>query len=354
MQKEKWQNQFGYLEEQIERLQNTAFRNDASALDPLSPPPMSLQDQLKEIHEQTKRLEKLVHEEVFQQKNVSATDLLVKICRYLMDEAGKNNLPISFSYFGSGKISMQMVEQIMPIIVFGVKASIANYIRENWDSLRAKNNLFSTCSLYLELRASDGSVDFKIIDDGFGYENGKKAIRESVAKYAGWARFQSYESYGAILEVKIPTQRSRTESVIFSYGPHRVGMPQSSIREEAMPIKKSELKEQEGYCYVPIKNILIKACTIHPQFGLEFVEDGADHLTKELFATVVGVADFQLAILTELQPEKKLLRVIQAKEWIEENSWYTTLGLLSDVEAAQALPYIDGISLMNFYKNRWV
>lgn len=354
MQREKWQNQFGYLEEQIERLQNIAFRNDASALDPLSPQPISLQDQLAEIHEQARHLEKLVHEEVFQQKNVSAVDLLIKICRFLLEEAGKKDLPVSFSYFGSGKISMQMVEQIMPIVVFGVKAAIANSCKENGEILRAKNNLFSTCSFFLELTSDNNSVDFRIIDDGFGYENGKKPIRESIAKLTGWARFQSFTNYGGLLEVKIPAQSSRTESIIFSYGPHRIALPASSVHADPFKINKSDLVASDGFHFVSYNNSLIHACIIHPHFGLQFVEDGSDYITKELYASIVGVADFQIVILTEKVPDKKILRVVPGGEWIAPESWYQFLGLFSNIEASQALPFIDGTSLMSFYRNQWV
>lgn len=353
MQKDLWQDQFGYLEEQIERLQGIAYQNEANTLDPLSPPPASLQHQLEELREQALHLEELVTAEVFRQKNIASSDLLVRIARYLMEEAGKNSIPISLAYYGSGRMGMTMVEQVMPAIIFSAKACIANYRKENLENLRAKNHLFPTCSIYLEIKASENELGFRIVDDGFGFEWGRKAIREHVAKMSGRVAFHKFSNYGGSLDIRLPVARSRTDSVIFSYGPNRVAVPNSVVHEECYNYKREDLiAEGENWC-VNTKYGAIKLCTIHPSHGIQFVEEGADYVGKTFFVTTIGVADFRVAILTDQKPDRRLLRVIKDSEWLDEDSWFTCLGLHAETDGAIALPFLDGLALMKFYKTHW-
>jgi len=341
---EQWQKEFGYLEEQIELLHGMVCQNEVS---------LDLREQLTELSEHANKLEKLVHSVIFQQKNIQASELLVKISNYFIEEAEKKSLPIAISYFGSGRIGIPMVGQLMPAIIFSIKASIDNFLQNDWLNTRIKNNLFPTCSIYFELKATDNAVSFRMIDDGFGFTNGKKAVRESVAHYAGWALFHSYTSYGGGLEIKLPIPKARADSLIFSYGPHRFAVPFSSVKKSSFYMKRLELLEENGSFFVSIESDLVRLCTIDPVMGLQFLSAEKSTIPDDFYVTLIGVADFQVAILTLEEPLQKSLRITNENEWIEEDSWFQYLGLYADQNISLALPYIDGNALANFYKAYW-
>ncbi|HEY8278942.1 MAG TPA: hypothetical protein VIH99_04920 [Bdellovibrionota bacterium] len=329
--------QLGIIEERLEDLGAFASANERQAL--RSPDPFSFGSDLllQEALDSVRDLGQLIHEQQLF-KSLPADDFLRRVCTLLVQDAAAQGSDVAISHFGSGKVSMEMAELVMGAIIASFKACLKG--QKTFSRVqRVKQHLFPTASIYLELQATHGEVQFRLIDDGRGYakesatmEKQFHKLREHIGNCGGWFRYSSCETYGGLIEFKVPLALSRAEALILREGDFELLLPSSCVAETI---------ERQGKGRVPPGATVYR---IDEHAGL--VPGGED--SPVLLR--LGVADLQFWVGCEAVAGKTLARRVSAADFVEKGSWMQDLGVFQSEGINRALPMLEGRALVQFYQ----
>ncbi|RZA06119.1 MAG: ATP-binding protein [Proteobacteria bacterium] len=341
MERQKIKEQISELEEQLEILSQVSLSNGAHAVAGEGSYEFSQDLLVQETMRSLVNLKDLVHEQN-QLKSLAAEDFLQKISGVLVREARALGYDIALSTFGSGRISMEMAELSMGAVLACVRASLRSFKTMD-TSARQKHRLFPTYSFYLEARATDGAVQFRLLDDGQGYDPDFQGefkadqqfnkIRGYIARHGGWFTRRSLQPVGGAIEFKVPLPLSRFECVVIKQGAFELLLPTACV---AQVVELPTLEALDGLFAIPAADA-----------GLQAVSVSA--MGQASVAVKVGVADFQFWLLCDSAERRITARRHVAGELVESGCWFGFLGIFHDGKYQQALPLLDGEALMNFF-----
>lgn len=330
-QRQQIRDQLGVLEERLEELgalaragergtaSSDAYRFGAEIL---------LQDALASMRD----LSRLVNEQQLQ-KSVSAQDFLLRICALLVQSAQAHGVELAISHHGEGRISLEMAEMVMGAIIAAFRSSLAG--QRTFDAaFRLKHHLFRTGSVYIEVKATSGELQFRLLDDGQGIGDQKQGafirLREHVAQCGGWFGHKTFQPCGGLIEFKIPIAQNRVDCLVLGQGAAEVLLPSSCVLE---------VSRASGEHPVTTGTAVFG---IHETDGLERGSSASPVLVR------VGVADIQFWIACETISGPVKARRSPAKDFFEEGTWIHTLGVFQDEGSGRALPMLDGGVLVQF------
>lgn len=332
--------QLGVLEEKLEELGAFACANERLSLKNSAPVQFGSDLLLQDALESMRALSQLVHEQQLS-KSVNASDFLQKIISLLVQDAASQGCEIAVSHYGEGKISMEMAELVMGAIVAGFRATLRSQ-KALTRADRARKHLFPIGSIYVEVRSSPGEIMFRLVDDGQGFheddtlatgaEKQFEKLREHIARCGGWFGRSSFDSFGGMIEFKVPLAHNRMEALVLKQGEFRVLIPSSSV---------AEISETGSPLKVPAGAMILR---LHESLG---VERGSADSTVLLR---VGVADLQFWLACDSLEGKVLARRAPATEFTDDGSWLQSLGIFQAEGTGRALPLFEGTTLIRFYK----
>lgn len=335
-QRQQIRDQLGVLEEKLEDLGALACANERLSLNNPAPIQFGSDLLLRDALDSMRSLSHLVHEQQLF-KSVSASDFLQKILSLLVQDAAAQGCEVAVSHYGEGKISMEMAELVMGAIVAGFRATLRSH-KGMSRSERAKNHLFSTGSIYVEVRSSPGEIMFRLVDDGRGFsgddelsagaEKQFEKLREHIARCGGWFGRKSFSGCGGMIEFKVPLAHNRLEALVLKSGAFEVLLPSSCVAE--ILERGAETRPKPGALVLGLSEAS----------GLEAVRGDYGVLLR------VCVADLEFWLSCESLGQKTLVRRVPAAEFVEEGSWLQHLGLFQ----GNALPLFDGTTLIRFFK----
>jgi hypothetical protein len=341
LERQKIKDQISEMEEQLEILEGIALQNGAHAVAGEGAYEFSEDLLVSQAMSSLRNLKDLVHEQSLF-KSLAAEDFLQKISGVLVREARALGYEIALSTFGSGRISMEMAELSMGAVLACVRASLRSFKGMDLAS-RQKHRLFTTFSFYLEARATDDAVQFRLLDDGLGYDGDFRAefesekqftkIRSYIARHGGWFTRRTLPGVGGAIEFKVPLPLSRFECMVIKQGAFEVLLPTACV---AQVVELPTLEALSGLYAVPAADN-----------GLTAVPVSA--LANASVAVKVGVADFQFWLLCDAAERRVTARRHVAGELVESGCWFGFLGIFHDGKYQQALPLLDGEALMNFF-----
>lgn len=343
MERQKIKDQISEMEEQLEILEGITLQNGAHAVAGEGTYEFSEDLLVSRAMASLRNLKDLVHEQSLL-KSLAAEDFLQKIAGVLVREARALGYEISLSTYGCGRISMEMAELSMGAVLACVRASLRSF-RGMDASARQRHRLFNTYSIYLEARATDDDVRFRLLDDGQGYDGNFRAelesekqftkIRGYIARHGGWFSRKSLAGVGGLIEFTVPLPLSRFDCLVVQQGSFEALLPAACV---AKVVELPTLETLNGVLAVPAADA-----------GLAAV--GVEALATAAVAVKVGVADFQFWLLCEAAERKVSARRHVAGELVETGCWFGFLGIYHDGKYQQALPLLDGEALMNFFAN---
>jgi hypothetical protein len=268
-----------------------------------------------------------------QQKSVSAQDFLLRICALMVQSAQAHGVDIAVSHHGDGRISLEMAELVMGAIIAAFRSSLAGY-RNFTPAERVKSHLFRTASVYLEVKATPGELQFRLLDDGQGLAAREQAsfrrLREHVAECGGWFAHKNFEPCGGLIEFKIPIAQNRVEAIVLRQGEFEMLLPSSCVLE---------MSRASGQHPVAAG---VATYEVHGTDGLVKGSSGSPVLVR------VGVADMQFWIGCDEATGPVKVRRSPAADFFEEGCWIRTLGVFQHQGAGRALPMLDGAALVQF------
>ncbi|MGZ3712009.1 MAG: hypothetical protein ACXVBE_09640 [Bdellovibrionota bacterium] len=327
MQRHQMKEQLGVLEEQVELLG-----------------PLARSETLEALH----GLHDLVHNDSLR-KSLPASDFLSRVISVLVQEAGAQGFAVAVSHYGEGRMSAEMVEVSMGAIMACLKASLRSF-RTMTKEVRAKHNLFRTFSVYLEVKADSNGVQFRLVDDGKGFSSGFiteldselqfDKLRKQVAEHGGWFSRRTFPGFGGSVEFKVPLPRARFECVLLSQGGFEVLVPVSYCTRIIELNAEGGLPCAEGD----------KVALLCPNEGMREPVEG--DLISPKYAVEISVADVQFWLLCASAESRVKSRRLSCVDFLEDNSWFESLGLYPSGGALKALPLLEGGGLMRLY-NGW-
>lgn len=328
--------QLGVLEERLEELGALALANERQALERPSALSFGSDILLQEALASIRDLGQLVYEQQLF-KSVSANDFLQRIVGLLVQDAAAQGCDIAVAHFGEGRISMEMAELVLGAILAGFRASLKSH-KSLSRVQRHRHYLFGTGSIYVEVRATAGEILFRLTDDGQGYgkrsdlasEKHFQKLREHIARCGGWFGHSSFENFGGLIEFKVPLSHNRLEALILRQGDFEVLIPSTSVAEV---LEAGELPPDDAVVF-----------SLDENTGL------APALEKAAVFLRIGVADLQFWISCESLGARVKARRLSAADFVEEGSWLKDLGLFRTEEHSQALPLLEGASLVQLYR----
>lgn len=331
--------QLGVLEEKLEELGSLASANERMSL--LSPDPVTFGTELlfQEAIESLHALGQLVHEQQLT-KSVAAQDFLQKIIGLLVQDAAAQGCDIAVSQYGEGKISMEMAELVMGAIVAGFRASLRSH-RALDRAERARLNLFAPGSIYVEVRASATEVQFRLLDDGAGFESAGslslgaekqfEKLRDHIARCGGWFGRSSLGEVGGSIEFKVPLAHNRVEALVLRTGSFEALLPAACVAEIIEP----------GRGRAPEGTLVLR---LNEAAGLEPGDPEGACLLR------IGVADVQFWVSCEAVGGRVQARRAPAGEFTGPESWLQCFGLFHEQGAGRALPLLEGTTLIRFHR----
>lgn len=340
-QRQQIREQLGILEEKLEELGTLALANETHSLE--SPPTLQfgadvlLHDALDAIRD----LGQLVHEQQLF-KSIPTRDFLQRISGLLVQDAATQGCDIAIATYGEGKISMEMAELVMGAILSGFRASLKSQLSLSRTE-RLKHHLFATGSIYLEVKANAGEVQFRLTDDGQGLVGEKSSsitsdrhfqrLRDHIARCGGWFRHSIFESGGGAIEFKVPLSQHRLDVFPIRHGAFEALIPCASVAEVIE--KKGEEELPSG----------IDAFAFDENKGMVPVRG------EWKTALRVVVADLQFCLVCSGIGSRMRARRISAEEFVEDGSWLKSFGLFREEGASRALPLLEGGALVQLYKS---
>ncbi len=333
--------QLAFLEEKLEELGRIAGANERQSLRCPEPLEFGSEVLFKDAIESLKSLGNLVHEQQLT-KSVSASDFVQKILALLIQDASAQGCEIAVSHYGEGKISMEMAELVMGAIVAGFRASLRSQKSLSRQE-RARLNLFSPGSIYVEVQASPSEIQFRLTDDGAGYLPGEEnafptgtdrqvdKLRDHIARCGGWFGRSSFPDFGGVIEFKVPLAHNRLDGLLVKDGEFEVLIPTTCVAERLErgqgrpPAGALVLRLSEGHGMVP------GSC-------------------EDCVLLRIGVADVQFWIACESLGGKVLARKAQAEGFTAPDSWLQAFALFHSEGESRILPLFEGTALVRFYR----
>lgn len=334
--------QLGVLEEKLEELGALAGANERKSLHCPEAVAFGTDILLQEALDSLRTLGHLVHEQQLT-KSVSATDFLQKIVSLLVQDAAAQGCDIAVSHFGEGKISMEMAELVMGAIVAGFRASLRSQKALGREA-RAKLNLFMPGSIYVEVRASPAEIQFRLIDDGAGFqlEGGSglstgaekqfDKLREHIARCGGWFGRSSLGEVGGAIEFKVPLSHSRMEAMVLRDGAFEALLPAACVAET---IARGQGTPPDGALVL----------RLNERTGLQPSTAGEATYLR------VGVADLQFWIACDGIQGRVQARRAAAAEFTGADSWLQSFGIFHEAGESRALPLFEGTALIRFHRD---
>ncbi len=331
--------QLGVLEERLEELGALALSNERQALERPSHLSFGSDTLLQEALASVRDLGQLVYEQQLF-KSVSANDFLQRIVGLLVQDAASQGCDIAVAHYGEGRISMEMAELVLGAILAGFRASLKSH-KALTRIQRHKHHLFPVGSVYVEVRATAGEIQFRLTDDGQGFakragsdlssEKHFQKLREHIARCGGWFGHAAFENFGGLIEFKVPLSHNRLEALVLRRGAFEVLVPSTSVVEILEPGERA------------------------PPGAAIFTLDEDAGLTpggEELPVLVrVGVADLQFWIGCETLGARVKARRLSAVDFVEDGSWLKHLGLFRTEDQSRALPLLEGAELVQLYRD---
>ena len=331
-QRQQIRDQLGVLEERIEELGalaragergtsgSDAYRFGAEIL---------FQDALASMRD----LSRLVNEQQLQ-KSVSAQDFILRICALLVQAAQAHGVDLAISHHGEGRISLEMAEMVMGAIVAAFRSSLAGQ-RNFGSALRLERHLFRTGSVYLEVKASSGELQFRLLDDGQDLGVEKKGaflrLREHVAQCGGWFAHKSFQPCGGLIEFKIPIMQNRDDCLLLRRDSMEVLLPSACVLEVSR---------------APKDHPVAPGVAVYRLDELDGLGLGS---TTSPVLIRVGVADVQFWIGCDAISAPLKTRKLPATDFFQEGSWIHALGVFQHEGSGRALPMFDGGALAHFH-----
>lgn len=334
MEKQPVRDQLGVLEEQLELISLAAGSASAGRSDFIADQALSSLSDLRQLlQEQGLR------------KSVSAEDFLRRITILAVREARESGYEIAVSTYGTGRISMEMVELAMGAIMASIRASMKAF-RGMGLALRVKHRLFSTYSVYLEVRGGVDDIRFRLIDDSLGYRGSFRSefetekqfqrIRTHIARYGGWFRERTLADYGGVIEFRLPLPTGRFECVALSDGQAEVLVPASCVADVQRNVRPGELDQTDCPLF-----------RLDAERGLLpwVPEPGAfaPHILR------LGVADFQVWLACEGLRSGIKARRHEALDFVENDCWFHCFGIFVEAGSQHLRPLLEGEALMRIY-----
>lgn len=342
MERQRIRDQIGALEEQLERLREISLSNAQSLVTAGGQFNFGEDLLLKETLEALRGLQDLVQEQS-QEKSIPSQDFLKRITSILIREATAAGHEIALSTFGTGRISLDMVEISMGAIMACLRASLKGFSAAA-PGKRAKYRLFKTFSVYIELRATQDDVYFRVTDDGPGFRGAFRAsfdteknfqkIRSHISRFGGWFRLQSMPNYGGSIEFKIPMASGRFECVLLEGPGFQFLIPSSCVAEI-----------RQGNALPPSVSGNQMIAALDEAEGMTTDSEFSDFTTS----IRVAVADFQFWIRCRSTGERVKARKQSAAGFVEKGSWLKNFGVFQEQGIAKILPLLEGEALMNFH-----
>jgi hypothetical protein len=296
---------------------------------------------IRDALDSLRRLQGLVQEEKFE-RSIDAEDFLRRVTSVLVREAQAAGFELAVATFGTGRISMEMVEVSMGAILACLRASLKSF-KGMGRALRVKNHLFYTFSIYLEVRATPDEVHFRLLDDGQGYrgsfrtefetENQFRRIRNHISRFGGWFRRKSLPDYGGSIEFKAALPLSRFESLLLKSGETEILLPHGCVIEVA---KNQSLPGD-------------RVAFLDAESGLSLESPGGMHIT----AVKVAVADFQFWIVCESAEQIDKTRRLSGEGLTDRHAWFQGFGVFHEQAVPKVAPLLEGETLMNFHIESW-
>lgn len=340
MERQRIKDEIGALEERLELLDQAAHSSGSAAA---SADAIDLDSgqMIRDALDSLRRLQGLVQEEKFE-RSIDAEDFLRRVTSVLVREAQAAGFELAVATFGTGRISMEMVEVSMGAILACLRASLKSF-KGMGRALRVKNHLFYTYSIYLEVRATPDEVHFRLLDDGQGYngsfrtefetEHQFRRIRNHISRFGGWFRRRSLPGYGGAIEFKAALPLSRFESLLLKSGGTEILLPHGCVIE----VTKSQSLPGDRVAFLDATS------------GLSVESPGGMHTT----AVKVAVADFQFWIVCESATPVPKTRRISGEGLTDRHAWFQGFGVFHEETVPKVAPLLEGETLMNFHIDSW-
>jgi len=341
LERQRVRDQIGALEEQLERLREISLSNGESLLTRTDNFNFQEDIVVGEAQATVRGLQDLLQEQSLE-KSIPAQDFLKRVVAILLREAAAAGHNVALTTFGTGRISLDMVEISMGAIMACLRASIRGF-SEVSQTQRAARQLFRTFSINLEIRATGDEVYFRVADDGRGLNdafNGEfetekhfQKIRTHISRFGGWFRRQTLSPYGGMIEFKIPMARGRFDCLLLKGSGFEILVPNSCV---------AEIRQGENFPAGVSGRLLV--ASLNEAHGLTKVVEGGRYTV----AVRVAVADFQFWIRCEGFGERVRARKNSAEGFTEAGTWLKNFGIYHDSGVAKVLPLLEGEAMMNF------
>ncbi len=345
---------FGKLEERLERLEALANTNDQAIASGTGIYDHTYTEVLRDVRNELSELQEKVFERVLSSKSIEAKEFLTRIVKHLVDESRDLGLDVAISLHGTGRVPMHLIELALSSILACVKVSVESFRKQSGVD-RIMKHLFPTCSFQMEIKASSTEIHFRILHDGDGFSQDAigtwaetvRAIRENVAKTGGWFSFHRFESYGGRVEFKIPVTKTRFPGYVVRTGSFETVVPASCVTDALQEISAERISVKDGE-YFYDNNAVV---------GYLSASDGLERLTKENVSRVegakgimLGAADFQFLILCDDFQMLEKVRSVEDRDMLEKDSWFHSFGVFHEGSASRVVPLMDGETLVRFHK----
>jgi hypothetical protein len=272
-------------------------------------------------------------------RSVAADHFLHRVVGLLVQDAARQGCEIAVSQFGEGKISLEMAELVMGAVLAGIRVTLKGQ-KSLSPGERVARHLFSTGTIYLELRATEAEIQFRIVDDGAtradpsaGLENSAqiRKLRQHIAGGGGWFSQSVFEKQGSKIEFTVPLAQSRPQALVLRQGGFEALIPSANVAERI----------EAGGGELPRGALVLRLCESK---GLV---PGSANAPVRLR---IGVADLQFWISCDSVSGSVKARTVPADGFVEEDSWLRSFGLFQEGGASRALPLLDGSALVRFHE----
>jgi hypothetical protein len=345
---------FGKLEERLERLETLASLNDQTVVSGTGIYDHTYAEVLREVRTELAELQEKVFERVLSSKSIEAKDFLTKIVKNLIEESRGLGLDIAVSVHGKGRVPMHLIEMALSSILACVRVSVESFRRQSGVD-RIMKNLFPTCSFQMEIIAGSTEIHFRILHDGDGFSKDAignwmdtiRSIRENVAKTGGWFNFHRFENYGGSVEFKIPVTRTRFPGYIIRTGSFEAIVPASCVADTLQEISSDSLTLKRGeYFY----NDRAAVGFLSSSSGFEVLTIEGLPRTEGMKAILLGAADFQFLILCDDFQLVEKIRSVEDEDLLDKASWFSRFGVFHEGIGSRLVPLMDGETLVHFHK----
>jgi hypothetical protein len=342
LERQRIRDQIGALEEQLEQLHEISLANGEALLQRRDD--FNFQEDIivGDAQAAVRGLQDLLQEQSLE-KSIPAQDFLKRVVAILLREASAAGHEVALTTFGTGRISLDMVEISMGAIMACLRSSIRG-LGETSQSQRIARQLFRTFSINLEIRATADEVYFRVADDGRGLnqpfpdefegETQFQKIRTHISRFGGWFRRRTLAPCGGMIEFKIPMARGRFDCLLLKGSGFEILVPNSCV---------AEIRQGENFPAGVSGRLLV--ASLHEAHGLtKVVESG-----RYTVAVRVAVADFQFWIRCEGFGDRVRARRNSAEGFIEPGTWLKNFGIFQDLGVAKVLPLLEGEAMMSFH-----